>query len=163
MASKSTQHGATAKKRRTEGGSRASSRTPSKSRAVANRTVPRRAYVFPLAIVGLLVLSAWAFYPVARLQYVEERQVSRLETELEGLQERNADLRSQVDRLKTPEGVEEVARENLGMVKEGENLVVVLDGDETVRPAVTEPDTSHIPEAEASLWQRALDAVFGLD
>ncbi len=163
MASKSTQHGAKAKQRRTGNGSRASSRASSKSRPTASRSGSHRAYVIPLSIVALLVLSAWAFYPVARLQYVEERQVSRLETELKGLQDRNTELRSQVDRLKTPEGVEEVARENLGMVKEGENLVVVLDGDESIRPPVTEPDTAHIPAEESSMWQRALDAVFGLD
>lgn len=111
----------------------------------------------------VVVIAAWSFYPVARLQYSEEREQARLEAELDGLKERNADLREQVDRLKTPEGVEEIARENLGMVKEGENLVVVVDGTETDAAPVTEPDIDTIPEPEPSLWQRVLDAVFGFE
>lgn len=117
----------------------------------------------PLGIVIALVVSAWSFYPVARLQYAEEREQARLEAELEGLKDRNAELREQVDRLKTPEGVEEVARESLGMVKEGENLVVVVDGTESQAAPVTEPDTSAIPEPEPSTWQRVLDSLFGIE
>lgn len=111
----------------------------------------------------MLVIAAWSFYPVARLQYSEEREQARLEAELEGLQERNSELREQVDRLKTPEGVEEVARESLGMVKEGENLVVIVDGTESEARPVTEPETDVIPEPDPSWWQRVLDTVFGIE
>lgn len=117
----------------------------------------------PLGIIVVLVAVAWSFYPVARLQYAEEREQARLEAELDGLKDRNAELREQVDRLKTPEGVEEIARENLGMVKEGENLVVVVDGTETCVEPVTEPSTDCIPEPEPSAWQRILDTVFGVE
>jgi hypothetical protein len=109
----------------------------------------------------LLVAAAWAFYPVARIQYHEQRQKTLLEAELAGLRERNGVLRAQVDRLKTPEGVEQVARENLGMVKEGENLYVVVD-DRTAEPTtVVEPNTANIPEPEPTLWLRTLDLLFG--
>lgn len=114
-------------------------------------------------IVAIIVVSAWSFYPVARLQYSEEREQARLEAELDGLKDRNAELRDQVDRLKTPEGVEEIARENLGMVKEGENLVVVVDSTEAPSEPVTEPRTDCIPEPEPSLWQQVLDTVFGIE
>jgi hypothetical protein len=63
----------------------------------------------------------------AQIQYQETREQARLEAELASLQERNESLSAQVERLKTPEGVEEVARESLGMVKPGENLYVVID------------------------------------
>lgn len=109
------------------------------------------------------MLAAWSFYPVARLQYAEEREQARLEAELDGLKDRNERLREQVERLKTPEGVEEVARESLGMVKEGENLVVVVDGTETCAEPVTNPETDCIPEPEPSAWQRVLDTVFGIE
>ncbi len=183
MATRKTQHGASAKGRRSATGAsnssrarstarstprtpaKSGSRTPAKSarRTTATARASRRNYIVPLAIVAVLVIAAWSFYPVARLQYSEERQAAQLEVELDGLKERNADLRAQVDRLKTPEGVEEVARESLGLVKEGENLVVVVDGDEEERPVVTNPDTATIPEAETSSWANVLDALFGFE
>ena len=178
MASRSTQHGAKATKRRTESGSRRSVRThaaggrpvrktpasPSRRKQTGTPAASAwRSYLVPVSIVAVLVLSAWSFYPVARLNYTEERERARLAAELDGLKERNEVLRSQVDRLKTPEGVEEVARENLGMVKEGENLVVIVDDEAEQRPAVLTPDTAAaVPQPEPSAWQQVLDALFGL-
>jgi hypothetical protein len=114
-------------------------------------------------IAAILVVAAWSYYPVARLQYQEQRERSRLEVELEGLRERNGLLREQVDRLKTPEGVEEIARESLGLVMEGENLYVVLDGTETPTAAAVGPATPQVDLPEPGLWQRALDMLFGFE
>lgn len=108
----------------------------------------------------LLVISAWAFYPVARVQYQEERNRARLEAELDGLKERNAELRAQVDRLKTPEGVEQVAREDLGMVKEGENLYVVMDPESGASTATMVAGESSSRE---DVWLEILDAIFGFE
>ena len=112
------------------------------------------------ASVILLVVSAWAFYPVARVQYQEERNRARLAAELDGLKERNAELRAQVDRLKTPEGVEQVAREDLGMVREGENLYVIMD------PEGEPTSTAALPaeqKTQQDVWLEILDAVFGFE
>jgi len=102
-------------------------------------------------------------YPVLRLQYQQERNKASLEQELAGLKERNEGLRAQVDRLKTPEGVEEIARQNLGYVKEGEQICVVTDGEETRAPA---PDagasTRSVAASETSVWLEVLDVVFGV-
>jgi hypothetical protein len=114
-------------------------------------------------IAAILVVAAWSYYPVARLQYQEQREKSRLEVELEGLRERNGLLREQVDRLKTPEGVEEIARESLGLVMEGENLYVVLDGTETPTAAAVGPATPQVNLPEPGLWQRVLDMLFGFE
>lgn len=111
-------------------------------------------------------MAAWSFYPVARMQYREEREKQRLEAELDSLKERNSKLRAEVDRLKTPEGVEEVARENLGLVKQGENLYVVVDGDEGEATTTATPDTAptsaDIKTADSG-WQRVLDMLFGFE
>jgi cell division protein FtsL len=116
----------------------------------------------PVTIIVVMVLTAWSLYPAARVQYRETREKARLEAELEGLQARNDDLREQVDRLKTPEGVEDVARSTLGMVKEGENAYVVMDPeDESVmdRPAEI-ADTGVV---EDTFWHDLLDMVFGVE
>ncbi len=103
------------------------------------------------------MLVAWTFYPALRIQYQESRERARLEVELESLKERNETLSAQVERLKTPEGVEEVARENLGMVKQGENLYVVLDPETTSSAGPVADDG----EGSDAIWVELLDLVFG--
>lgn len=111
----------------------------------------------------LLVVAGWALYPAFRLQYEQERQRQTLEAELAGLQERNETLLAQVERLKTPEGVEEAARENLGLVRAGEQVYVVTEGEATrsADPDVTE-QTKTVTAPEASYLTKVLDFVFGV-
>ncbi len=109
-------------------------------------------------LLAVLVLAAWTFYPALRVQYQESRERDRLAAELADLKDRNDALSAQVERLKTPEGVEELARENLGMVKEGEHLYVVLDPEATATAGPPEPD----PEADDPFWVDLLDLVFGV-
>lgn len=94
-----------------------------------------------------------------RIQYQQQREVQSLETELISLEDRNAELRQQVDELKTPEGVERVARESLGMVKPGEQAYVVTGG-MSGETSVTVPGSA---DDTRSLARRILDAVFGFE
>ncbi len=106
-------------------------------------------------------MAAWTLYPAARVQYREARERARLEAELEGLQARNEELRTQVASLKTPEGVEQVARQTLGMVKEGENAYVVMDAEEGSR--VDQPaDILDTGPGDDTFWEDFLDLVFGV-
>jgi cell division protein FtsL len=116
--------------------------------------------MLPLVALGLVAVLGWALYSPLKIQYQETREQARLEAELASLQERNEGLSAQVERLKTPEGVEEVARESLGMVKPGENLYVVIDPAEEATTAV-----AGVPEeatVQDSLWNDLLDLVFGV-
>ena len=180
-AARKTQTGAKAGARRTSSTSRkAPARASGRaSSSTAKRTsAPRRApagsrkkparrradhRALTVILIGTLVLASWTLYPVLRLQYQQERNKSTLEQELAGLKERNEGLRAQVDRLKTPEGVEEAARQNLGLVKEGEQICVVTDGEATRAPS---PDvgatTRSIAASETSVWLEVLDVVFGV-
>lgn len=183
MASGSTsRHGATARARtrtsrdrgsasvrtapagtRARSASARNSRPAGRAPARGPRKGSRAPWFAPLAIVALIVVAAWSFYPVARIQYQEQREKARLESELANLQERNERLRAEVDRLKTPEGVEQVARESLGLVKEGENVYVVLDGDEAEATPTTRPQSAVSYDEQAGAWQRALDVLFGVE
>lgn len=112
-----------------------------------------------LAVIVALVLAAWWVYPTFRLQYEHQREVETLENELGDLKERNEQLRDEVDGLKTPEGVEQLARESLGLAKPGEQVYVVTGSVATETSA-----TADASEGDGQpLWQRALDALFGLD
>ncbi|MBE0417428.1 MAG: septum formation initiator family protein [Coriobacteriia bacterium] len=111
-------------------------------------------------MLTLAAVLGWAFYPPLKIQYQESREQARLEAELASLKERNESLSVQVERLRTPEGVEEVARESLGMVKEGENLYVVIDPAEETSTLV--PESSEEEAAPGSVWNGLLDLVFGV-
>jgi len=116
--------------------------------------------------VAVLVVFAWTYYPVARVQYRETREKARLSAELTSLKARNDRLRKQVERLKTPEGVEDYARSQLGLVKKGEHVVVVVDGDEAAEAsaALAAPriDSARTADQPAGPWTAFLDLVFGV-
>ncbi|MHB1135391.1 MAG: FtsB family cell division protein [Coriobacteriia bacterium] len=114
-------------------------------------------WVTPAFLVVSIVLAAWMIYPVLRIQYQHERELQTLQGELDGLKSRNEELREQVDGLKTPEGVERIARESLGLVKPGEQAYVVTGG--TLGETTGSVLASGTPTAP--FWQRALDALFG--
>ena len=169
---KPTRHGASASTRRTARSTRggrgsaartrtsASPRTAAPGRSSSTRRTRRPRWVTPLVLLATLALMAWAFYTPLRLSYQESREQARLEAELAALKERNEQLAAQVDRLQTPEGVEEVARENLGMVKEGEHAYVVLDPSaDTTTPAAPRDEAALSTD---SLWTSVLDLIFGV-
>ncbi|MDZ4166719.1 MAG: septum formation initiator family protein [Coriobacteriia bacterium] len=175
MAARRTQKKAPANARRAPGkrgsGARASSHTrsatvgrPSGSRsthtpAKKKTRKPGSGRAATIAIVAAIIVAAWTVYPVLRIQYQQQREVQSLETELTSLEDRNAELRQQVDELKTPEGVERVARESLGMVKPGEQAYVVTGG-MSGETSVTVPGSA---DDTRSLARRILDAVFGFE
>lgn len=118
----------------------------------------------PVVVIAIVTAFVYAYYPVARVQYRETRQRAQLRAELSALKSRNARLRKEVDRLRTPEGVEDQARTQLGLVKRGEHVVVVNDG----RPSkattnVAAPpdiDSDYLAEAAVGPWTSFLDLVF---
>lgn len=106
------------------------------------------------------------YYPAAAVQYRETRERARLAAELKSLQARNDRLRRQVDRLKTPAGVEDYARSELGLVKKGENVVVVVDGNEAQEASkaagLPRIDSDETTSAPGGAWTAVLDLVFGV-
>ncbi|NLU51169.1 MAG: septum formation initiator family protein [Syntrophomonadaceae bacterium] len=75
-------------------------------------------------LLGVLVILAVTFGP--RLQSIWEMhcQIEKLEAQKAALQKRNAELRQMEKKLKTDEMVEKLAREELGMIKPGEKVIV---------------------------------------
>ena len=172
MTPRNTKQGAAANARRTSKEADRpvpSPRTPSpKKPTPPKRRVVARWWMLPLAIVAVLAFFVFTYYPVAKVQYRETRERVRLQTELTALKARNERLQVAVDRLKTPEGVEDYARLQLGMVKQGENVAVVIDGDESTKTASAAPDAPLIDSEEAAVpaigqWTAFLDAVFDVE
>lgn len=183
MAPRKTQNGASATTRSTsaKGGARASSSSRTRKPAAKGTARPatrkasksceaplRRWWIVPAIVITVVGLFVWAYYPVARVQYRETRERARLQAELNVLKQRNARLQKEVDRLKTPEGVEDYARTQLGLVKRGENVVVVVDGTQRsasptqVAALTPEIDSDEISESPVGPWTAFLDVVFGV-
>ena len=76
--------------------------------------------------------------------------------------------RAQVDRLKTPEGVEDYARVQLGLVKAGEKVGVVVDESASTPTTITVASSLRLDSEEAVVppvgpWTAFLDSVFGIE
>jgi hypothetical protein len=117
-------------------------------------------------VIAISAVFVTTYYPVAKVQYRETRERARLRAELEGVRARNARLDTQVARLKTPEGVEDYARVQLGLVKAGEHVGVVVDDSVSAPASLTVPSALRLDSEEAVVppigpWTAFLDSVFG--
>ena len=73
--------------------------------------------------------STWDVYKKASLAS-ENKKIA--EKDLNALKEREKNLVNKIDRLKTDIGVEEEIREKFGFVKDGEEVVVIVDSKEEI-------------------------------
>jgi cell division protein FtsB len=122
-----------------------------------------RWWLLPAGAFLVLALFVLAYYPVARVQYQAVRQRMKLQAELSSLSARNARLAARVSSLETTAGIESEARRQLSMVKKGESLGIVLDGDEKpATAAAPRIDSDVTTQAPVGPWTAFLDAVFGV-
>lgn len=136
--------------------------------AAAQEYIAHRWWLLPVVIVAVVSLFIAAYYPVARVQYRETRARAALQSELDAIRARNERMRADVARLRTPEGVEDYARLQLGMVKKGEHQIIVVDGTETT--AALSAATGGVPKIDSQVvakppvgpWTAFLDAFFGV-
>ncbi len=99
-------------------------RGPARRRRLRRKRVTARFYAILVGLVVLIALVCWgrAFWQIVRL----ERQIAAVKTEITIMRQKNADLADELQRLNSDSYVEEMARENLGMVKEGETAYSVV-------------------------------------
>lgn len=117
---------------------------------------PRRRSRLPL-IIGLLIAGFLVFLPAK--QAIEQRmRVERLEERLTALQDENARLEREVERLDDPEQLELLARERLGLVRPGERMYVFVPPDEPQPTPSPDPDPDPV---HRRVWSWFLDLVRG--
>jgi len=78
------------------------------------------------AVVITAALVAALFVLPVKAWLRQRDDIARKQTELGALEQANAELTDEVGRLKTPEGVEEAARQEIGYVQRGEIRLTVL-------------------------------------
>lgn len=84
-----------------------------------------------VSVVGLMVIAIISI-PLAKnvsKQYNINKEVNELEAEIGTLETKNKELDSLLGYLASDEFVEEQARLNLGLRKEGEEMIIVKDRD----------------------------------
>ncbi len=92
----------------------------------------------------LIVLFAWgikATWGVYQKEQLTKENLVKAQRELETLTQRQQALSAKIDQLKSPEGVEEEIRNKFGLVKEGEQVAVIVDSNTDSEP-VAAPATS---------------------
>lgn len=149
-----------------KGSASATKRKPPAAATKRRESHAHRWWLLPLVVIAVLVFFVAAYYPVVRVQYRETRSRSLLQAELDGIRARNGRLLSEVERLKTPEGVEDYARLQLGLVKRGEHQIVVVDGTEATHTLIAqgapEIDSQAAVKPTIGPWTAFLDAIFGV-
>ena len=100
----------------------------------------------PLALFFLLLILLFFGYKIIDLIQKERETSHRKELildEINNLKERQNSLSTDISKLKTDEGQEEIIREKYQVAKEGEKMVVIVDGETENDPLIKEPKTSH--------------------
>lgn len=114
-----------------------SAATSGKPRRDFTSTIPRerqlvrkRRFRVPLTLLAVAIVAALAaavFVLPVRDWWRQGDDLGQREQELVTLQEVNTRLQTEIDRLQTPAGVAEAAREELGMVEPGERRLSLVD------------------------------------
>ena len=85
-----------------------------------------RRYLFWFFILAVVVvILIWAIQPI-RLWLDQREELSTKQQELTDIQSSNSSLEQRAEELQTPEQIELFARQNFGLIREGEEAYAVL-------------------------------------
>ncbi len=102
-----------------------------------------------LVVIFLMAKATWGVY----LKEKESRQnVAIVQSELAGLQKRQALLKDETEKLNSEEGVEEAIRKKFQVSKEGESVLVVVD----------KPLPQSVTEENKNFFSKMWDSVSGI-
>ncbi len=81
-----------------------------------------------LIIFGIFLLYIIFHFAQSYVYYLDRQaELKNLENEVSELQETREDFKEKIEYASSLEYIEKVAREQLGLVKEGETLIVVIE------------------------------------
>ena len=80
-------------------------------------------WVLPL-LAFTLVYAAFAFTAQSKELYSVNLEISELKNKIQREKERQEELVEEKDEISSPESIEKIAREKLGMVRDGERVFV---------------------------------------
>ncbi len=83
-----------------------------------NRITLKKSIII-ICILLLVFFSGQRFIKI----YQQKQVIDELKMQLENERIRNAQLEKEIEKIQSPEGIERIAREQLGLVKENEILI----------------------------------------
>lgn len=127
----------------------------------------RKSVLIPILVVVLLFATAIIYYKPTRIWYREARQERVLREQLIAVRAYNDQLSEEILSLETTEGIEDYATSQLSLVHKGDNVVVVMQDGEPLKP---ESDSRAqrieglaVTSEPYGVWTDFLDALFGID
>jgi cell division protein FtsB len=98
-----------------------------------------------LVLLGVvIVVFAWSVIGLFNKMRETADNKKSDEAEIQVLQKEKEDLLSNINKLKTNEGVEEVIRDRYGLAKDGESMIVVTDDQNSTQTATENKTTSFL-------------------
>lgn len=91
------------------------------------REKARRMLIVKIVIVVFLLFSLFRFYDNHRKLAMMQQKIDDLRTGMEDLKAENTKLDKMLHQMDSGDYIERIAREELGMVKKGEILIVPVD------------------------------------
>lgn len=130
-----------------------------------DRLLAHRWFAGATIAVAFVLFAFTSIYPTAQAYYLQTRANDQLAAEYQAVVDRNTELEQHVSALQTDEGMEQLAHESLGWVREGEHSVSIQVGDSADLGSNKMGDTSAVAEgsvpAPETWYSPVLDAVFG--
>lgn len=115
---------------------------------------------FILSIIGLIIIILISF-PLAKnvsKQYKVNKEIESLKTEINGLQNKNSQLKNLISYIQSDQFIDESARKNLNYKKAGENVVIINNvetaekKDDGLAVNNSQNETSAMIENNADKW-----------
>jgi len=95
---------------------------------------------FFFAIFGLVIISAigWPLYINMKKRYQIKNEIDQLKNEIGIYENKNSQLDKLIRYMESDQYIEEQAKKNLNLKKEGENVIVIKNENKPSEPPVTE-------------------------
>ena len=109
-------------------------------------------FILPFLLLGLVAVLGFGVAKQAKRNYDLHTEVGGLEQETSVLDERNNELRAQIDNFQNPSTIDKEARKRLNLKKDGEEVVIILppQGEKNIE---TTEKTEQKPQKQNSFWQ----------
>ena len=100
---------------------------------------------FGIGVLSLVLLFlAYAVFSIGHKSHEVNAQLRNIEAKDAALTARQNELRSELDKLSTPAGVEDTLRDKYPVVKNGEGVVVIVDDTSKAPASATPPQSKGI-------------------
>jgi cell division protein FtsL len=108
-------------------------------------------------VVPFLLYALFATGQKALDNYRLNQQADALRAEIRDLRNENIALQQQILEARTDASIEQIAREQLGLIKPGDNPLVLIGDD----PATSQAQASAPPAPPPPIWRQWWDYFFG--